>query len=201
MYSTEIENVYALAFEHQHSFEALELLQPMVEHSRETFEHTIRVCSLSYEFGKHLGLAPQQLELIFDAALVHDLGKLKTPPAILHKSGKLTPLERQVMNQHVQCSYFMTQDIPHLEYASILGSLHHERWDGNGYPLRLKGDETPFEAQIIAIADTWDAMTSTRSYREGMPIKKALRILFSERQKGQFNPMLLDKFITFITTR
>ena len=198
MCNIQIEKVYTMALEHQHSLDALKMLQPMVEYSRETFEHTIRVCLLSYRFGKHLGFVSKQLELIFDATLVHDLGKLKTPLAILHKVGKLTPLERQEMNQHVQHSYTMVRDVPHLEYASILGSLHHERWDGNGYPLRLKGDEIPFEAQIIAIVDTWDAMTSTRAYREGMPTEKALRILFDERMKGQFNPVLIEKFISYI---
>ncbi|MBY7732109.1 HD domain-containing protein [Vibrio splendidus] len=200
MYNTENENVYTLAFKHPFSFETLALLQPMIKHSRETYEHTIRVSLLSYRFAKHLGLIPKSLELIFDAALVHDLGKLKTPTDILHKSGKLTPLERQVMRQHVQCSYFMSQQKTHLKYASIVGSLHHERWDGNGYPLRLKGDEIPFEAQIIALVDTWDAMTSKRSYRGGISAEKALRTLFKERQQGQFDPRLLDKFIAFITT-
>ncbi|WP_246857029.1 HD-GYP domain-containing protein [Vibrio crassostreae] len=92
----------------------------------------------------------------------------------------------------------MTLEVPGLELASILGSLHHERWDGNGYPLRLRGSENPLIGQVIALVDTWDAMTSTRAYRTGMPAEQALRILFDERLKGQFNPLLVDKFIAFI---
>lgn len=170
----------------------------MRQHSMETYEHTLRVCLLSYSFSEYLEFNEEQLELIFDSALVHDLGKLGTPDAVLHKTGKLTPVERQVMNKHVEESYSMTLEVPELELASILGSLHHERWDGNGYPLRLRGSENPLIGQVIALVDTWDAMTSTRAYRTGMPADKALRILFDERLKGQFNPLLVDKFIAFI---
>ncbi|CAK1742036.1 HD domain-containing protein [Vibrio crassostreae] len=170
----------------------------MRQHSMETYEHTLRVCLLSYSFGEYLKFNEEQLELIFDSALVHDLGKLGTPNSVLHKAGKLTPVERQVMNKHVEESYSMTLEVPELELASILGSLHHERWDGNGYPLRLKGSETPLIGQVLALVDTWDAMTSTRAYRTGMPAEQALRILFDERLKGQFNPLLVDKFIAFI---
>ncbi|SBT12207.1 HD-GYP domain-containing protein [Vibrio celticus] len=198
MNQTKIDRVYTLALQHKHSLDALRLLQPMRHHSMETYEHTLRVCLLSYSFGHYLKFGREQLELIFDSALVHDLGKLATPDAVLHKNGKLTPVERQVMNKHVEESYSMTWEVPELELASILGALHHERWDGNGYPLRLKGSETPLIGQVLALVDTWDTITSTRAYRTGMPAKKALRILFDERLKGQFNPLLVDKFIAFI---
>ncbi|MFA0016333.1 HD domain-containing phosphohydrolase [Vibrio lentus] len=198
MNQTKIDRVYTLALQHKHSLDALKLLQPMRQHSMETYEHTLRVCLLSYSFGEYLEFNEEQLELIFDSALVHDLGKLGTPDAVLHKTGKLTPVERQVMNKHVEESYSMTLEVPELELASILGSLHHERWDGNGYPLRLRGSENPLIGQVIALVDTWDAMTSTRAYRTGMPADKALRILFDERLKGQFNPLLVDKFIAFV---
>ncbi|WP_373950617.1 HD-GYP domain-containing protein [Vibrio pomeroyi] len=198
MNQTKIDRVYTLALQHKYSLDALRLLQPMRQHSMETYEHTLRVCLLSYSFGEYLEFNEEQLELIFDSALVHDLGKLGTPGAVLHKAGKLTPVERQVMNKHVEESYSMTLEVPELELASILGSLHHERWDGNGYPLRLRGSENPLIGQVIALVDTWDAMTSTRAYRTGMPADKALRILFDERLKGQFNPLLVDKFIAFI---
>ena len=198
MNQTKIDRVYTLALQHKHSLDALRLLQPMRQHSMETYEHTLRVCLLSYSFGEYLEFNEEQLELIFDSALVHDLGKLGTPDAVLHKAGKLTPVERQVMNKHVEESYSMTLEVPGLELASILGSLHHERWDGNGYPLRLRGSENPLIGQVIALVDTWDAMTSTRAYRTGMPAEQALRILFDERLKGQFNPLLVDKFIAFI---
>ncbi|NOH35456.1 HD-GYP domain-containing protein [Vibrio chagasii] len=198
MNNIKIERVYKLALGHKYSLDALRLLQPMRKHSMETYQHTLRVALFSYSFGLYLEFRKDQLELIFDAALVHDLGKLKTPDAVLHKSGKLSPLERQVMNKHVQESYSMTQGVGELEVASILGSLHHERWDGNGYPLRLKGAEIPLIGQVLALVDTWDAMTSDRAYRKGMSIEKALRILFEERLKGQFNPILVDKFIAFV---
>lgn len=198
MHQINIEHVYNIALKHAESRKALYLLKEMKAHSMETYVHTINVCLTSYYFSKYLGLSESLTELVFDAALVHDLGKLKVPVSILHKNGKLTPGERQVMNEHVKYSYAMTQDFATLENAAMIGCLHHERWDGNGYPLRLKGNEIPYIAQVLAIVDAWDAMVSNRSYRKGMPITKALETLLDEREMGQFNPKLVDSFAMFI---
>lgn len=201
MQNFEFNHVYAMALNHAHSFTALELLQEMATHSPETYTHTIRVCLTAYDFGEFLGLTGAELELMFDAALVHDLGKLKTPTGILHKSGKLAPIERQVMNEHVKFSYIIASDFPELEAAALIGSLHHERWDGNGYPFRLKGDELPFMAQALAIVDTWDAMISDRAYRKGMPEQKAIKILLAEKNGGQFSPTLVELFVSYVEAR
>ena len=198
MQSVNINHVYTIALNNSNSFAALGLLQEMAEHSPETYTHTLNVCLIAYDFGEFLSFTDTQLELIFDAALVHDLGKLKTPTSILHKHGKLEPFERLIMDEHVKYSYSSVSGIPQLEFASIIGCLHHERWDGNGYPLRLKGDEIPFIAQVLAIVDTWDAMVSDRAYRKGMPNSKAINILLTEKDKGQFNPNLVELFVTYI---
>ncbi|MFM2657227.1 HD-GYP domain-containing protein [Vibrio owensii] len=198
MQTVKLNHVYAMALNHAHSFTALELLQEMAEHSPETYTHTLNVCLLAYDFGEFLSFTDAQLELIFDAALVHDLGKLKTPTTILHKHGKLEPIERQVMSEHVKHTYQIARGIKALETATMVGGLHHERWDGNGYPFRLKGDEIPFIAQVLAIVDTWDAMVSDRAYRKGMPNSKAINILLTEKDKGQFNPNLVELFVTYI---
>lgn len=195
-----IDHVYSIARNHSNSDKALFLLQEMAEYSRETFMHVMNVSIYAYYFGEYLGFSKQELELIFDAALVHDLGKLKTPLHVLHKPEQLLPIERQVMNEHVKESYNLTKDYPELESASMLGGLHHERWDGNGYPFRLKGDEIPYGAQVLAIVDAWDAMVSNRSYRRGMNRDHALKILLDERDSGQFNPELVDKFTAYIET-
>ncbi|MFW1158665.1 HD-GYP domain-containing protein [Vibrio parahaemolyticus] len=198
MQNFEFNHVYALALNHAHSFIVLDLLQEMTTHSPETYAHTIRVCLIAYDFGEFLGFTDAQLELIFDAALVHDLGKLKTPTTILHKHGKLEPIERQVMSEHVKHTYQIARGIKSLETATMVGGLHHERWDGNGYPFRLKGDEIPFIAQVLAIVDTWDAMVSDRSYRKGMPKKKAADLLLTEKNRGQFSPTLVELFLSYV---
>ncbi|MHA2767030.1 HD-GYP domain-containing protein [Vibrio harveyi] len=198
MHNINVDHVYSMALNHKHSNIALDLLQEMASHSPETYSHTISVCLTAYDFGEFLGFTDAQLELIFDAALVHDLGKLKTPLSILHKHGKLLPLERQIMNDHVKGTYYIVRDYLELKTACMIGGLHHERWDGNGYPFRLKGKESPFIAQVLAIVDTWDAMVSDRAYRAGMPKALAIEILSSEKHQGQFNPELVDRFLDFI---
>ncbi|YCO05233.1 HD-GYP domain-containing protein [Vibrio sp. VNB-15] len=200
MENVNIDHVYAMALNHAHSYTALELLQEMAGYSPETYTHTLNVCLTAYDFGEYLSFSDVQLELIFDAALVHDLGKLKTPTNILHKHGKLEPIERQVMSEHVKHSYQIVSGIKALEAAVMIGGLHHERWDGHGYPFRLKGEEIPFIAQVLAIVDTWDAMVSDRAYRKGMPKSKAISILLEEKDRGQFNPHLVSLFVAYIET-
>ena len=102
------------------------------------------------------------------------------------------------MSEHVKHTYQIARGINALETATMVGGLHHERWDGNGYPFRLKGDEIPYIAQVLAIVDTWDAMVSDRAYRKGMPNSKAIKILLEEKDKGQFNPNLVELFVTYI---
>lgn len=195
---TNFDYVQSIAHQHTHSNTALVLLRDMYVHSPETYTHTINVCSIAYKFGRFLDFSTKKLELLFDAALVHDIGKLQTPKEILHKQGALQPIERQVMNDHVKHCYGMLAGYSELESAVMIGCLHHERWDGNGYPFRLKGNEIPFIAQVLAIVDTWDAMVSDRSYRKGMPYSKAISILLKEKHMGQFNPILLEWFIAFV---
>ncbi|MFH1452457.1 MAG: HD domain-containing phosphohydrolase [Armatimonadota bacterium] len=165
-----------------------------------TYGHIDRVKNISLLIAKRLGANQAQLELIKTGAVLHDLGKIGTPDNILLKPGALTDDERNVMQQHVTNSTNILRDISSL-HPKVLDIVkhHHERYDGEGYPDRLKGDDIPVESQIVAIADTFDAMTSDRPYRKGMPHEKAVALL-KEAAGTQFNPKLVDIFITLYNT-
>lgn len=180
--------------------EALSIITLMKHYSLETYQHSLRVASISREFSEYLNYPKFLVEYIHQAAILHDFGKINVPLDVLHKKIQFTNVEREVMNQHVPDTYRLLKDLPKLKTQALLGSLHHERWDGKGHPFKLKGHDIPFVSQLIAIVDTWDAMISDRSYRKGMPMSKALRILFNERDDGQFNPILLDSFIRYISS-
>ena len=179
--------------------EALSIINLMKYYSLETYQHSLRVASVSREFAKYLQYPECLVGHIFQAALLHDFGKINVPLDVLHKRIKFTHVEREVMNQHVPDTYRLLKDNPELKIQALLGSLHHERWDGKGHPFKLKGHDIPFVSQLISIVDTWDAMTADRSYRDGMSKIKALNILLNERNDGQFNPILLDSFARYIS--
>ncbi|HAS8175058.1 TPA: HD domain-containing protein [Vibrio vulnificus] len=178
--------------------EAYLKLKPMRTYSLETYQHTIRVATLAYWFGQQLMLDVSQSEFLFISGLLHDIGKMKTPLEILHKSGRFSPSERKIMNEHAFNSYLMAKDNARLKNAALIGCLHHERWDGTGYPLSLKGNQIPYLSQIISIVDVWDAMVSDRIYRKGMSQTAALSVLKKEKFNGQFDPSLVERFTTFI---
>jgi len=126
--------------------------------------------------------------------LLHDIGKIKIPKEILYKPGMLTPEEARIMQMHPVYGAEILQSIPPLAHAAPAAKHHHERYDGKGYPDRLKGDTIPFEARVIAVVDTFDAMVADRPYRKGLP----LEVCRSELVKGkfkQFDPDLVDAFM------
>jgi len=190
----------ATAPEKDLSAEAFSIINLMKYYSLETYQHSLRVASISRKFAEYLQYPEYIIEHIYQAALLHDFGKINVPLDVLHKRIKFTHVEREVMNQHVPDTYRLLKDIPELKIQALLGSLHHERWDGNGHPFKLKEHDIPFVSQLISIVDTWDAMTADRSYRDGMSKMKALSILTTERNQGQFNPILLDSFIRYISS-
>ena len=133
------------------------------------------------------------------AGLVHDIGKIGVSEAILLKPGKLTPEERVAINEHPEIGYRILKDVPQL--AGVLGGVrhHHERWDGTGYGHGLAGTDIPISARMIALADTFDAMCSSRTYRKGRPISETLSEM--GKQSGtQFDPVLLRQFLTLDLT-
>lgn len=159
-----------------------------------TFGHSMRVAYFSLVTGAEAGLTKEEMHELELSAIFHDIGKIGTPDAVLNKPSRLSEEEFSVMKKHPEKSFEILQEFPGFEKIAINARSHHERFDGKGYPQGLKGEEIPLAGRIILIADTFDAMTSTRSYRKGLPYEVAFDELlqFSE---SQFDPHLVQLFI------
>ena len=145
------------------------------------------------ELAKALHLNPDVIEVIRQAALLHDVGKIGIPETILNKPAKLTDEEYEVIKGHVEASIGIIRHLPSLDYVipAVIG--HHERYDGKGYPRRIAGEDIPLTARILCVADSFDAMTSRRCYKAGMPLERVLKIL-REEEGHQFDPKLARTF-------
>lgn len=169
----------------------------------ESGEHVRRIHNITRymltqtEMGK--GLTPEEIDSIALAAITHDVGKIAIPDSILNKPGRLTPEEFEIMKTHTIQGERMLERIPQLRehgayhYALDIARHHHERWDGRGYPDGLKGDEISPWAQIVSLADVYDALVSKRVYKDAFQREEALRMI-REGQCGVFNPKLLEQF-------
>lgn len=159
-----------------------------------TFGHSMRVTYFSLVIGKEMGMNEAELKELEYSALFHDIGKIGVPNEILNKPSRLTEEEFQVMKSHPEMSAEILSGFTIFEKAAVNAKHHHERFDGRGYPDGLKEDKIPLCARIILIADTFDAMTSTRPYRKGLPYAVAYEELL--RFSGsQFDPKLVQAFI------
>lgn len=165
-----------------------------------THGHSERVCDYALMIGDELGINNDEKTSLELAALLHDIGKIGVPERVLHKQGKLTEEEWVEMKKHPTIGADMLSSIKQLEKI-IPGIRHHqERYDGQGYPSRLFGDTIPFYARIIAVADTFDAMTSNRPYRSKLPLTMAVKEI--EMFRGsQFDPDCANAFIRGLTKR
>jgi len=159
--------------------------------------HSERVARYAMEIGKALGMKEEDLENIRYAGLLHDIGKIGVAGKILNKNGKLTEEEYTEVKRHPVLSEEIVKDIEYLKKVRKSIRHHHERYDGRGYPDGLGGNEIPVESRILAIADAFDAMTSTRPYRDAMSVEKAVSILKSGAGK-QWDPNIIDKAIEAI---
>jgi len=159
-----------------------------------THGHSLRVTLYSLILASKLGLNDTALEEIETAGLLHDIGKIGIPQSILCKNDKLTDEEFSIMKSHTSRGEQMIKSVKKLTAVAGWLKSHHERWDGRGYPAGLKGTEIPLFARIIAIADTYDAMTSTRPYRKALPHEVAVQEI--KRCAGmQFDPELAELFV------
>ena len=169
--------------------------------ARDTYtgSHSTRVAELSAWITHRLGLDREQIELTRLAASLHDLGKLAIPEEILQKPGPLSDPERLVLQRHPEIGHRMLESLgvdPVAEWVLH----HHERWDGTGYPHRLRGEEIPLGARIIFVADAYDAMTSDRAYRGRLTPREAIEEL--ERCSGtQFDPEIVAAFARELADR
>jgi putative nucleotidyltransferase with HDIG domain len=159
-----------------------------------TLGHSVNVCILSTLLGTVMGYNPTELKDLATGALLHDIGKVATPPEILNKAGQLTAEEFQIMSQHTTIGWMMLKDQRQVRYtAAIIALQHHERWMGGGYPRGLKEEQIYRHSRICSVADCFDAMTSDRVYRKGMSPAKALETMLNG-MPGFFQPGLAWSF-------
>lgn len=156
--------------------------------------HGRRAQHITHSLGIKLNFTETRLEHLIMAAHFHDIGKIKVPPQILYKPDKLDEHEIHIIRWHSESGYRIALSIPYLAPVADWILKHHERWDGSGYPFGLKGEEIPVESQIIAIADTFDAITNDRSYRLGATAEAAIQEI-KKAAGSQFDPHLVELFL------
>ena len=156
-----------------------------------TAGHSQRVAEISTYIAYELGLSEQEIDVVHYGALLHDIGKIGVPETILNKKGRLTDDEFFAVKKHPVIGTTILRRIDFLDDALNIVRFHHEHFDGSGYPEGLKGEDIPFMARIVCVADAWDAMTSNRSYRKALPFGEAIYEL--EKNVGnQFDPFIIN---------
>jgi HD-GYP domain-containing protein (c-di-GMP phosphodiesterase class II) len=160
----------------------------------DTQGHTARVASLTVLLGHALGMDAEAMLHLRRGALLHDIGKMGIPDAILLKPGPLSDEEWEVMRRHPVYAFELLSPISYLRPALDIPHLHHERWDGSGYPLGLKGEEIPLPARVFAVVDAWDALTSSRPYRAKVSEERARQII-QDGAGRDFDPRIVDVFL------
>ena len=156
--------------------------------------HSTRLAEWAVRVARQLGLPEADFYQIEVAALLHDIGKIGIPDAILKKEGKLTDEERALMNKHPEYSWSILRLFAGLDKASLYALHHHESFDGSGYPGALKGGEIPIGSRIVSVIDAYDAMISNRCYRKGLTHEEAVRRL-TAGGGAQFDPVVVQAFI------
>jgi putative nucleotidyltransferase with HDIG domain len=165
-----------------------------------TAGHSERVAAMAFKIGEAMGLSAHQLDILNKAGMLHDIGKVSTPRAILDKKGKLTPEEYGIIQEHPGKGARILEPItPYTEMVPIVRQ-HHERFDGKGYPDNLEGHTISLGARILAVADTFDAMTSDRPYRSGMDVLHAIEEIRNQSGR-QFDPAVVKAFLSLMVDR
>jgi len=181
------------------ALEAVESLNATVDAKDPyTAGHSQRVQRIAVALGVELGLGAESLDVLRFAGLFHDIGKIGVPDAILTKPGRLTELEYEIVKRHPEDGARIVGRLHRLNAAVPAVLHHHERWDGNGYPHRLRGDAIPLEAAIVGLADALDAMTTDRPYSSARPLDEATEEIVLNRGT-QFAPSVVDAFVALVT--
>ncbi len=175
-----------------------------------TGRHVIRVGKFVGVLAKRLGFSPNDIDLLEMAAQLHDIGKIGIPDDILKKTGKLTEIEYRLMKKHCAMGLHILRPLhddgtrqqsaapptsPLLALAGRIAATHHEKWDGSGYPLGLKGEQIPIEGRLTAIADVFDSLSSVRPYKPAFPLEKCLQII-REGSGQHFDPTIVEHFFS-----
>ena len=156
--------------------------------------HCERLVDYSARLGEHIGLPAEQITALRRAGIVHDIGKVAVPDAILLKPGKLTPEEWKIMREHPVEGERICAPLKSFRLVLPIIRHHHEKWDGSGYPDGLKSEEIPLTARILQTMDIYDALTTERPYRRALPVTEALEIMEDEVKKGWWDPHLFSEF-------
>ena len=180
------------------TFETIEAISSTIDAKDEyTKGHSLRVAEYSMVIARELGMDEEKIAGIRYIALLHDIGKIGVPDSILNKKGRLNEEEYSKMKQHTVTGESILSGVATIPGLMVGAKYHHERYDGKGYPSGIKGDEIPLIARIIAIADSFDAMTTDRVYRKRLPPD----VVMSELEKGkgtQFDPYVVQVFINYL---
>ena len=162
-----------------------------------TFQHSNRVTEIAVSFAKKLGLLAKDRKELEVGALLHDIGKIHIDDCILNKNGKLTDEEYDQMKKHPLYGFEILKSYGMIDGVYQLALYHHERWDGRGYPYGIAGEDIPFLSRLLSLADTLDAMTEIRPYRQPMPWVKAYEEI--DKNLGtQFDPVLTREFLKWM---
>lgn len=174
-------------------------LARMVEAKDEnTGDHCSRLAHKAVALGKALGLSAAELMALRRGGVLHDIGKLGIPDAILLKPGALTEEEWVVMRQHTTIGHQLVANLKSMKLTAPIIRHHHERWDGSGYPDRLAGEEIPLLARVFQIVDIYDALTYARPYKPGMSAERACSILADEAARGWRDPYMTATFLDLL---
>jgi len=174
------------------------LLRALALRDVETEEHTRRVTNLTLDLAHILDVPETELLHIRRGAMLHDIGKIGIPDLILNKATPLTQEELVILQKHPTYAYELLHPIPCLQPALDIPYCHHEKWDGTGYPRKLKENQIPFLARLFAVVDVWDALLSDRPYRSAWPMEQASEYLFEQRGK-HFDPEITTIFLENMT--
>jgi putative nucleotidyltransferase with HDIG domain len=165
---------------------------------KETEGHAQRVTEMAVRLARALGMSEEDLAHVRRGALLHDIGKMGVPDAILLKPGSLTDSEWGMMRKHPTYAFEMLSPIPYLQFSLDIPYCHHEKWDGTGYPRGLRGEKIPLAARIFAIVDVFDALTNDRPYRPAWTQDRAMEHIRAESGK-HFDPDVVDLFFRTMT--
>jgi ribonuclease P protein subunit RPR2 len=192
--SAELQAVHD-ALAHQHRSTAAALAQAIEARDSGTGGHVQRVTALAQALLETVDPALARNEQLSFGFLLHDVGKIGVPDAILRKPGPLTSMERTIMDTHPEVGHRIVAQAGFSPLVSEIVLTHHERWDGTGYPNRLKGEQIPLATRLFAVADSLDAMTSDRPYRRGIPLEEAMAEVVRHRGT-QFDPAAVDALLS-----
>jgi HD-GYP domain-containing protein (c-di-GMP phosphodiesterase class II) len=175
----------------------LSLARTVDARERETAGHSERVTRLACNLARRVDMPPEALVDFRRGAILHDIGKLGIPDAILLKSEPLDEAEWAMMRRHPELARDILGDIPYLARALDVPVAHHERWDGSGYPLGLRGEQIPLGACIFAVVDVWDGLLNDRFSREAWPVERA-KDYIKNNSGVQFDPLVVEEFLEMI---